>query len=92
MGFGSITTKYNSFFKIKGLQTEFSLDDIVVLENLHQDFNISLPYLQSHEFILDLKDSELKYVEDGIKVNIPFVHPAKPTVRKNLKDSMNISL
>ena len=77
---GRLPQKYNNFFKIKGLQTEFPIDDIVVLENLHQDFNISLPFLQSHEFILDLKDSELKYVENGIKVNIPFVHPAKPTV------------
>ena len=78
---GKLPQNSNHFFKIKGLAKEFPTHEIDVLENLHQDFNISLPFLLKYEFNLDLKYSELQCIEsDGTKINVPFVHPKKPTV------------
>ena len=68
-------------FSMENSSFKFPIHPIFVIQGLHQNVNISLPFLQKYKFIIDLETNSLQVNFNNEKFSIPFV----------LKNSASIS-
>ena len=68
-------------FSMQNCSFKFPIHPIFVIQGLHQNVNISLPFLQKYKFIIDLETENLHVNLNNEKFSIPFV----------LKNSASIS-
>ena len=60
-------------FSMENCPFKFTLHPIFVIKGLHQNVNISLPFLQEYKFIIDLETNSLQFNLKNKKFHIPFV-------------------
>ena len=67
------THSISNCFEMENCPFQFPFYNILVIKGLHQNFNISLPFLQKYKFIIDLDRIRPQFNHNDQDFNVPSI-------------------